>query len=237
MSFTKNIEIDRANIDKQDSFKYMRLLAMVYVAFLMAATIMAYKLVNIWGITEPGSTLIYTFTFFLANIYAELYGPNHSKKLIWESIIVGYIFAFLISLIHSFPSPGYWNLNEEFNKVIGHVLRFTNAGVIGYLLSAFLNVYLLTKWKYKLKGKYFWFRSLLASTISEGLATFIAGLITFLGMMPTTKILLVMINAFLFKIGYGLVGVWPATFIVYLLKKREKQVTINPTLNPFLTKN
>lgn len=53
MSFTKNIEIDRANIDKQDSFKYMRLLAMVYVAFLMAATVMAYKLVNIWGITVP----------------------------------------------------------------------------------------------------------------------------------------------------------------------------------------
>ena len=128
-------------------------------------------------------------------------------------------------------------MNEEFNKVIGHVLRFTNAGVIGYLLSAFLNIYLLTKWKYKLKGKYFWARSLLASSISEGLATFVAGLITFIGMMPTAKIILVMTNAFLFKIGYGLIGVWPAAFIVYLLKKSEKEVTVNPSLNPFLTKN
>lgn len=237
MSFIENIKIRSEFVDKQDNFKYMRLLSMIYVAFLMAATIMAYKLVDLWGITEPGSTLIYTFTFFLGNVYAELYGPNYAKKLIWESIVTGYIFALLITLVNSFPSPSYWNMYEEFNKVIGHVLRFTNAGVIGYLLSAFLNIYLLTKWKYKLRGKYFWARSLLASSISEGLATFVAGLITFIGMMPTTKILLVMTNAFLFKIGYGLIAVWPATFLAYLLKKNEKAIMITPSLNPFLTKN
>lgn len=238
MSFIENIKVNSVLVDKrQGGFKYMRILSMIYVTFLMAATTMAYKLVDIWGITEPGSTLIYTFTFFLGNIYAELYGPNYAKKLIWESIITGYIFALLITLVNSFPSPSYWNMYEEFNKVIGHVLRFTNAGVIGYLLSAFLNVYLLTKWKYKLKGKYFWARSLLASSISEGLATFVAGLITFIGMMPTTKILLVMANAFVFKIVYGFVAVWPATFIAYILKKKEKEITRNPTLNPFSIKD
>ncbi len=230
MSFIENLN------RKQDNFKFMRLLSMIYVAFLMAATIMAYKLVDIWGVTEPGSTLIYTFTFFLSNIYAELYGPTYAKKLIWESIVTGYIFALLITIINSFPSPDYWNLHYEFNKVLGHVLRFTNAGVIGYLLSAFLNVYLLTKWKYKLKGRYFWARSLLASSISEGIATFVAGLITFIGMIPTTNILEVMTNAFLFKIGYGFIAVWPATFIAYILKKNEKEVTENPSLNPFLVK-
>lgn len=217
----------------QDYFKYMRILSMIYVTFLMSATVMAYKLVDIWGIVEPGSTLIYTFTFFLGNIYAELYGQNYTKKLIWESIITGYIFAFLITLINFFPSPSYWNLYEEFNKVIGHVLRFTNAGVIGYLLSAFLNAYLFTKWKYKLKGKYFWARSLLASSISEGFATFIAGFITFIGMMPTMKILTVMVNALLFKIAYGFIAVWPATFIAYVLKRNEKKITETP-LVPFL---
>ncbi|WP_269447708.1 queuosine precursor transporter [Legionella hackeliae] len=210
---------------------------MIYITFLMAATIMAYKLVDVFGVIEPGSTLIYTFTFFLGNIYAELYGPNYAKKLIWESIITGYIFALLITLVNSFPSPVYWNMYAEFNKVIGHVLRFTNAGIIGYLTSAFLNVYLLTKWKYKLRGKYFWARSLLASSISEGLATFLAGMITFLGMMPTAKILVVMTNAFIFKIGYGLIAVWPATFIAYILKKNEEEITLKPSFNPFYTKN
>lgn len=220
-------------IENISNFKYMRILAMIYITFLMAATIMAYKLVNVWGFTEPGSTLIYTFTFFIGNVYAELYGPNYAKKLIWESIITGYIFAVLITIVNYLPSPLYWDMHEEYMKVTGHVLRFTNAGVVGYLLSTFLNVYLLTKWKYQLKGKYFWVRSLLASSISEGVATFIAGLITFIGMIPTTKIFLVMTYAFIFKIGYGLFAVWPATFIAYLLKKQEKEVTIEPSFNPF----
>ncbi|CEK09261.1 queuosine precursor transporter [Legionella hackeliae] len=232
-----NIEIKSKFIERLDCYRYMRILSMIYITFLMAATIMAYKLVDVFGVIEPGSTLIYTFTFFLGNIYAELYGPNYAKKLIWESIITGYIFALLITLVNSFPSPVYWNMYAEFNKVIGHVLRFTNAGIIGYLTSAFLNVYLLTKWKYKLRGKYFWARSLLASSISEGLATFLAGMITFLGMMPTAKILVVMTNAFIFKIGYGLIAVWPATFIAYILKKNEEEITLKPSFNPFYTKN
>ena len=105
--------------------------------------------------------------------------------------------------------------------VVGHILRFTHAGVIGYLLGSFLNNHLLTKWKYQMKGKYFWLRSLLATSISEGAATFIAGIITFIGLIPTQKIFLVMTNALVFKIMYGLIAVWPATLLVFLLKNKE----------------
>lgn len=230
----RNIAIE-GYLTSSNHFKYMRFLSIIYVTFLMAATVMAYKVVNIWGINEPGSTLIYTFTFFLGNVFAEIYGPNYTKKLIWESIISGYIFAFLITFVTNLQSPDYWNLNSEFNVVLGHVLRFTNAGVIGYLLSAFLNTYLMTKWKFKFKGKYFWIRGLLASSISEGMATFVAGFITFLGIIETKHISLLMLNALLFKLAYGLVAIWPATFLAYILKKQEQEITLMPSFNPFKT--
>ncbi len=202
----------------------MNFLAMVYVAFLMAATVMAYKIVDIWGIYEPGSTIIYTFTFFLGNIYTEIYGPDNANKLIWESIVTGFIFAGLICMVSALPSPVNWNHTIEFNQVLGHVFRFTCAGVVGYLLSSKLNNYMLNKLKYRLKGKFFWARSLCATSISEFLATFIAGLITFFGMMPTKVIFIVMTNAFLFKIIYGLVAVWPASLIVHILKLKEEWI-------------
>lgn len=214
-------------------FKYMTFLSMIYVTFLMAATVMAYKLVVIWGVTEPGSTLIYTFTFFLGNIYSELYGAENAKKLIWQSIACGYLFAILITIVNGFPSPDFWNLKDQFNLVLGHVLRFTNSGVAGYLVSSFFNVYLIAKWKYRLKGRYFWLRSLAASSLSEGMATFIAGFMTFFGMMPSKNILLVMLNALLFKLIYGLVAVWPASLIAYILKRKEHEITEKPVLNPF----
>ena len=218
------------------NFRYINLLSMIYISFLMAATVMAYKVVNIWGLYEPGSTLIYTFTFFIGNVFAEVYGPDKTKKLIWESIVSGYVFAILITMVTLLPSPPFWNLQKEFNSVLGNVLRFTNAGVIGYLLSSFLNTYLLTKWKYKLKGKYFFARSLMATTVSEGLATFIAGFITFFGMMPNKSVFFLMLNAFSFKILYGLIAVFPATIIAHLLKNKEVEVTISPSYRFFYFK-
>ncbi len=205
------------------SFKYMRLMSLIYVTLLLAATVTAYKVVIIGPVPEPGSTLIYTFSFFWANVIAEVYGASISRKLIVESIICGYIFAILLTIVNLLPSPDYWNYKDVYNQVLGHVLRFTNAGVIGYLISAFLNVYLIDKWKHTMHGKKFWLRSLLASSISEGVATFIAGFITFFGMMPSAKIALLMSSALIFKLIYGFIAVWPASFVAYLLKKKEME--------------
>lgn len=210
--------------NESNNYKYMRILSMIYITFLLAATVVAYKIVTLGPIPEPGSTLIYTFSFFLANVFAEVYGLNLSKKLICESIFCGYLFALLLTGVNLLPAPSYWDNSHAYHQVLGHVLRFTNAGVIGYLISAFLNVYLITKWKFKMNGRLFWLRSLLASSISEGAATFIAGIITFLGIMPTKKIILVMSSALLFKIVYGFIAVWPASFLAFFLKKMEQKV-------------
>lgn len=211
------------NVNTYYGFRYMRVMAMIYETLLLAATVTAYKIVMIGPVPEPGSTLIYTFSFFWANIITEVYGAKISKRLILESIICGYIFALLIAGVNCLPSPSYWDNSNAFNTVLGHVFRFTNAGVVGYLIGAYLNVYLITKWKLSMHGKLFWLRSLLASSISEGAATFIAGFITFFGMMPSQKIVVIMTSALAFKILYGFIAVWPASFVAFLLKKKEHQ--------------
>lgn len=233
----KNNSMNNSSYKVDQHFKYVRIVAMIYVTLLSAATIVAYRVVLIGSIPEPGSTLIYTFSFFWANVFSEVYGANFAKKLIWESILCGYLFAILLSVVNLFPAPSYWNNKDAYDQVIGHLLRFTNAGVIGYLISAFLNIYLITKWKFKMKGKLFWLRSLLASSISEGVATFFVGFVTFFGMVPSKNIFIVMGSALLFKIAYGFIAVWPASFIAFLLKRKEANVISNPTFNPFQLNN
>ena len=222
--------ISKDNLDPQitENFRYIRIVAMVYITFLLAATVVAYRIVIIGPVPEPGSTLIYTFSFFLANVYAESYGKDLAKRLILESIFCGYIFALLLTAVNLFPAPDYWDNTGAYDQVLGHVLRFTNAGVVGFLISSFLNIHLFTRWKYKMKGRSFWYRSLLASSISEGAATFISGIITFFGMMPTKQIIYLMSSALIFKLLYGLIAVWPASFLAFLLKKKEWGVGHSP---------
>jgi uncharacterized integral membrane protein (TIGR00697 family) len=208
--------------ENMPNFKYIRIMAMIYLTFLLSATVVAYKVVLVGPFPEPGSTLIYTFSFFLSNVYTESYGKHLAKRLILESIFCGYLFALLLSGVNLLPSPAYWGDNASaYNQVLGHVFRFTNAGVIGYLISSFLNVHLAEKWKLKMNGRQFWWRSLLSSSISEGVATFIAGIITFFGMMPSKNIMILMGSALAFKLAYGVVAVFPASFLSFLLKKKE----------------
>lgn len=213
--------------EKTPNFKYIRIMAMVYLTFLLSATVVAYKVVLIGPFPEPGSTLIYTFSFFLSSVYTEVYGKDLAKRLILETVICGYLFAFLLSMVNLFPSPEYWDHSNAYNQVLGHVARFTNAGVVGYLISAFLNIHLIEKWKLKMNGRLFWRRSLLASSISEGAATFIAGIITFFGMMSFNGIIILMSSALVFKLVYGLIAVVPASFLAFLLKKKEVSLIVD----------
>ena len=219
--FTHETALKDTN-QRVEHFKYARVVAMTYITFLLAATVVAYKIVIIGPVPEPGSTLIYTFSFFLANVYTETYGKTLAKKLILESIFCGYLFAILLTAVNFLPSPEYWDKTGAYNQVLGHVLRFTNAGVIGYLISSYLNIYLFARWKFKMNGRTFWFRSLLASSISEASATFITGFIAFFGMMPNAKITLVLTSALLFKIVYGFIAIWPSSFLAFILSKKER---------------
>ena len=169
MSYQHNIKpfspnYNLINHNTSQGFKYIQIMSMIYITLLLAATVVAYKIVIIGFIPEPGSTLIYTFSFFWANIFAEVYGLKRAKKLIWESIICGYLFAVLLTIINLLPSPGYWDHQLAYDQILGHMLRFTNAGVIGYLISAFLNIFLLTKWKHMMNGSKFWLRSTIVGT-------------------------------------------------------------------------
>lgn len=205
----------------KSEYKYMRLVALIYVTFLLSATVSAYRIVQFGPLQLPGSTFFYAFSFFWANMYTEIYGAENSKKLIIEVLICGYVFALSLALINHFPTPSYWNNKIVFDQALGHLLRFTVAGNIGYLLSAFSNVYFSSRLKFKVKSRYFWLRNLVASSLSEGVATFISGLLTFFGMLPTEKILVLMGDALLFKLALGFLAVWPASLGAFLLKKIE----------------
>ena len=198
-----------------------RLIALCYLTVLLASTVCAYRMIKIGVIELPGSTFIYPLSFFLGNIFAEVYGAEQARRLISESIFCGIVFALFIFFVDQLPFGHGLDRMNEFDHVLGHVLRFTLAGVTGYLVSAYLNVYILTRWKFKMRGRLFWIRSLFAASLSEGVATGISGSMTFLGILPGHFLFYVLSCALIFKVAYGFVAVWPAAWAACWLKKME----------------
>ena len=67
-------------------YKYLVLLSMLYVTALLASIILAHKLIVIGGILGSAATFVFPVTYFCADIVAEVYGYDVSRRLIWSAL-------------------------------------------------------------------------------------------------------------------------------------------------------
>lgn len=197
-------------------------LYILYFALLAATAVMGYKLVSLAPLaTTPGSGLVFTFTFFLSSIITEIYGYKVMRRLIWLSVIYGAIFIVIVSLFSMLPAPRYWHAGIAYEDIFFNIAHFSVAGGIGFLISAFVNAYLIAKSKIHFKGKYFWLRSYIIVAICEIITGIFALLVSLAGTGTVEHSMIIISEEFIYKLGYGVIGMIIAVIALYLLKKIE----------------
>lgn len=60
--------------------KLFPLVSMAYVTFSIDSMVVAYKIINIFGVIITGSSLVMPFRYLMADIISELYGYYLAKK-------------------------------------------------------------------------------------------------------------------------------------------------------------
>jgi len=216
-------------------YKAMNLLAMLYLTFFLLSAVLANRLALYGSTTGSAATLIFPFTYLCADVVAEVYGYKMARQLIWFGLFCEFLFAFSAHFLIKLPHPETWKFAENYFIVLDPLLRITLASILATLVGSFANIYLLTKWKLLVKGKYFWLRSLLSSTFGELLFTIIADLVIFYGKVPTHSLLEIMCTSYLFKLIFSPIVVIPAAMAVFFLKKMEKieATDSNTSFTPF----
>lgn len=228
---------NHTNTEKQ-KYNYITLLAMLYVTTTLTSVVLAYRTIAIGPFIIPGGTVIFPLSYFLGDVVAEVYGYKFSRQLIWFSVISNFIFASVIMIVIHLPAPTYLVSANTYKQVFSHTLRFVCSGTTGCIISSFVNIYIISKSKIYLHGKYFWLRSTTATAFGELTLTTIVALLTFIGIVPGTTIFTIIVSAFTFKIIYGLIAVWPATILASFLKRTENTdvYDFNTNFSPFSLK-
>lgn len=194
---------------------------MIYLTIKLLTVLFIYKVITIGPFTSTASTLIIPLWFLIGDVIAEVYGYKISRQIIWIALICQFIFAFACVVLIKFNSPPFWQHQAAYEQVLGNLPRVAIASFLAIVCGAFLNAYLLTKWKILLKGKYFWLRSLGASTIGEAAFTLSAFVTEFLGIVPFATLLELVVISFITKILMGLLFVTPSSLLAAILKKIE----------------
>lgn len=205
----------------KQQYKYFYLLAMIYTTIMVAATTVAYKVVEIGAFAATSASLIFPMTFTLGSIISEVYGYEISKKLIFASMFCGLLFAAIVNSCIYLPSPAEWSGQAAFTATLGHTFRFAVAGTLGSLIGSYVNVFAVTRWKALLKGKWFPLRSFGASTIGEFFLVSITTLLSFWGTLPDHMVFKMFLFAYFSKILYSSLLLWPAAIAAAALKKLE----------------
>lgn len=202
-------------------YKYFLILTAFYITISITSLVLTYRLVVFGPFVLHGGSVIYPLSYILGDVITEVYGYKLSRQLIWISIICGFLFSFIAIIVIHLPAPGFWHNQKSFIQVLGHSLRFTTGGSIGVFVGSFVNIYIISKTKIYLHGKYFWLRGFFSSTFGEAIQSLIVVPFGFLGVVPLLKVITIMFTAFSFKMIYNLLAIGPANYLANYLKKRE----------------
>lgn len=208
---------------------------MLYLVIFLCAAILAQKLIYFGSYMTSASTFVLPFTFVLSDVISEVYGYAAARSLIWSALFCEFVFAAIMLIAVHIHSPNMISNADAYTTVFGTFMRIFIGNFIAMVSATFLNIYVLLKWKIRLKGKHFWLRSLSASTVGEFVFTFTCVIIAFAGVIPLNKIPQLIITSFLFKLIFNPLAVTPATILVFILKRKEGIKSDNDSydFNPF----
>lgn len=207
--------------ESKQQYKYFTRLSLFYLTIMVASTSIAYKPVKIWIFTATASSLLFALTFSISSIIAEVYGIKKSKELINQLILCGLIFSIIVTLVPHLPSPGDWHHQAAYDYVFGLSFRFAMFGTIGSWIAYRINVYLITKWKFLTRGRYFPLRVIGANTFGEFFLVLITTFGAFYHVYPLKEVISMFLFAYFSKIIYALLLSWPSAIIAVAIKRRE----------------
>ena len=151
----------------KDSYKLLMPLSVIIITISLSTLVLGYKVISVHGYIFSGAALVIPFRYMLGDIIAEVYGLSAAKKVIWMLVVCGLLFSLIGMLAIKLPSPNYWTHAKAYNFVLGNMLPITIDGIVGVFTGSMLNVFLLSKWKLLLKGKWFFLRSVSSSICGE----------------------------------------------------------------------
>ena len=151
--------------------------------------------------------------------------------MLWESVICGFIFTTLITLLIRLPSSN----AIIYIDALGQIWRIYLGIIVGVTIGSFVNLYLFSKWKIWAKGRFFMIRSFVSTSLGEAIVTLLTDTIAFFGIVSTQNVWKIIITIYLYKVIYAFLVSIPATFVMRYLKKSEQLdvYDYSTNFNPF----
>ena len=184
--------------EQYHQFKLL-IFAGLFIMGVVIANIVAVKLVEIGPFIIPAGTFIFTLTFMCIDIIAEGWGKPMAKKVIWAGFIANFVALGFIRLAMWLPPAYFYAHNEAFITILGGNMRLVIVGLLVYILSQRLDVWVFFRIRAKTGSKHLWLRNSLSAAVSQVVDTSLFIVLAFAGTVPNRVLLSMILPTVLFK--------------------------------------
>ena len=181
----------------------------IFCAGLIISNIIASKTFEFFWITLPCGVIIFPLIYIVNDVRAECYGFKKARRAIYLGFFMNLIAVICYNVTMFLPAPAYFTGDSAFHTVLGSTLRLLVASFAAYLIGSLINAKLMVYLKGKYENKLF-FRCISSTFAGEGMDALIFITIGFLGTMPVSALLTMIVAQALFKTAYEVV-VYPLT--------------------------
>ncbi|WP_416147874.1 queuosine precursor transporter [Salipaludibacillus sp. HK11] len=208
-------------LTKQDK---LILLAGIFFTALFVSNVVSTKLFSMGSIVLTAGILTYPLTFLISDSISEVFGKNTAKKVVLIGLFTNLLMlVFFFGAVH-LPPAGFWEMQAEFEMILGAVPRVVAASLVAYFISQLFDVHLFDKLKQLTNGKHLWLRNNGSTLTSQLLDSAIFVTIAFAGTMPLGALLTMMVTQYLVKLVIAL-GDTPFIYLTVKWLKKETKVT------------
>jgi len=177
------------------------------------------RLIKIFGLVANSGTLIFSFTFFLANLITEVYGYKYARLAIWWGFFFNVFFFVYGQLIILMPSPDLSH-TEMFDTLLKANNRAILGGLVSYFSSEPLNSLVMAKLKIELRGQLTGARFLISTLIASVFDSVLFGFIAFYGVFDQKVFISMIFGMIAIKV---MVDFLTLPFFLYFSKKLKQK--------------
>ncbi len=201
--------------------KYYDILVAAFVGILLISNIGSTKIIGIGPVTFDGGTILFPVIYILGSIITEVYGFKLARRAIWLGFMTMVLATLTLSVIQLLPAASSSTTHEAFNQIAGFIPRIAAASLVAYLIGQYINTTLTSKLKVKMKGRSYWLRSFVSSSLGQAIDTVIFAVVAFAGVISGQELMLLIATVYLLKVGFELLILPFSTRLVAAMKRRE----------------
>ena len=155
------------------------------VTLVLAAAILANKLVVFGPFYVPAGIIVASATFLLTDILSELWGKEEASRAVWVGFLalIGFTLA-AAAAVYWPAAPFALDRAEAFDAILGQTPRIALASIVAYLFSQHHDVWAFHFWKALCNDRHLWLRNNASTIVSQLIDSCLFMTIAFYGTMP-----------------------------------------------------